>query len=155
MTIAVSAMEPGSWFQDTEIIQGNVLAATVFASGDVVFNDPADDTWKIAAANSTAKQYGVAVQASAATSAVKKISIAVAGQVVVTADGAIGPHNRVKPAPTAGQVVEAVEATDLFNSIVGVYYGKADANMRNGTQIAAAADGDPIIIKLGLGGGGF
>lgn len=158
MTIAVSALVPGDWFQDTEIIQGNVLAATVFAKGDVVFNDTTDDTWKQAGTGATAKVFGVAVEASASTSAAKKIRIAVAGQVVVIADGAIGAHNRVKVSgATAGQVVEALEAgtPDAFNTIVGQYYGNADANMRNGVTIPAAADNDKIIIKLGLGGGGF
>ncbi len=148
-------MVAGEMLEDTVVDQVPVLAATVFAKGDVIFMDAGDDTWKVAAANSTAKKYAVALDASAATAANKKIRAAVGGHTTVIADGAIGPMNRVKPAPTAGQVVEAAEATDLFNSIVGTYVGHSEGNNRDGVTVTAAANDEVIIIELGLNGGRF
>lgn len=152
MVIQTAAMVPGSFHTDAEIIQGNVLAATAFAAGDVVMADPADDTFKQAGAGATLKRWGVAVEASLATSAVKKIRVAVAGHVVTRAQGAIAPHNRVVVGSTAGRVAEAAEATVVANNIVGTYIGKADGNERDGVAVTAAADGDPIWIRLGIGG---
>lgn len=152
MPLTTAAMLPGSFHNDAEIQQMNVLAATTFAAGDVVMVDPADDTAKQAGASATLKRWGVAVEAAVATAAVKKIRVAVAGNVVVRAQGAIAPHNRVIVGTTAGRVAEAAEATVVANNIVGTYIGKADGNERDGVQVTAAADGDPIWVRLGIGG---
>jgi len=155
MVLQTAAMIPGSFHTDAEINQVPVAAADTYAAGDVVFLDPATDTFKAATTGMTLKRFGVAVEASAATAAVKKLRVAVSGHVVVKAQGAIAPSNRVKVGTTTGRVAEAVEATDAATTIVGTYVGKAEGNERDGTTIPAAADGDPIWIKLGLGGGGF
>jgi len=152
LTLTTAAV-PGAFHTDAEIQQVPVLAATTFAAGDVVFLDAVtDDTFKAATTGMTLKRFGVAVEASTTTAAAKKIRIAIAGHVVVRAQGAIAPSNRVKVGTTTGRVAEAVEATDAATTIVGTYVGKADGNERDGVTIPAAADGDPIWIRLGLGG---
>lgn len=151
LTLTTAAV-PGAFHTDAEIQQMNVLAATTFSAGDVVMVDPADDTAKQAGAGATLKRWGVAVEAKAATSGNEKRRVAIAGHVVVRAQGAIAPHNRVVVGSTAGRVAEAAEATVVANNIVGTYVGKGDGNERDGVTVAAAADGDPIWVRLGIGG---
>src|SRR5215208_972088 len=151
LTVTTPAV-PGAFHTDAELTQMNVLAATTFAAGDVVMVDPADDTAKQAGAGATLKRWGIAVEASLATAAVKKIRVAIAGHVITRAQGAIAPHNRVVVGSTAGRVAEAAEATVVANNIVGTYIGKADGNERDGVAVTAAADGDPIWVRLGIGG---
>jgi hypothetical protein len=152
MVLTTAAMQPGSFHNDAEIIQGNVLAATTFAAGDVVMVDPTDNTFKQAGAGATLKRWGIAVEASTATAAAKKIRVAVSGHVVARAQGGIDPHNRVIVGSTAGRVAEATEGTVVANNIVGTYIGKADGNERDGVTVTAAVDGDPVWIRLGIGG---
>lgn len=151
LTLTTPAV-PGSFHTDAEINQFNVLAATTFAAGDVVMVDPADDTLKQAGVSATLKRWAVAVEGKIATAGNEKRRAAVSGHVVVRAQGAIAPHNRVIVGTTAGRVAEAAEATVVANNIVGTYIGKADGNERDGVTVAAAADGDPIWIRLGIGG---
>lgn len=151
MVLTSYAATAGDWFQDAEINQVNKSAVAI-AKGDVIGLVTATDDFTVAAAGATLRRFAVATKAAAAADT--KVEAVVAGHVCVTADGAIGPHNRVKVSgATAGQVVEAAEATDAFNTIVGTYIGKpASGNERDGVTVAAAADNDVIVIRLGIGG---
>ena len=151
MVLTSAAMVPGAYFQDAEINQLNKSAVAI-VMGRVLMNDTADDNFKVATASATAKRFAVSTKDAAAADT--KVEAAVSGHVAILAGGAIGPGNRVKVAATPDKVVEAVEGTDAFNTILGIYVGKSTGNERDGVTITAAADGDPIIVKLGLGGGG-
>ena len=151
MVLSNRAAEAGDFFQDAEINQVQKSAVAI-AKGDVIGLVIATDDFATAATGVTARRFAVAVEAAAAADT--KVRAAVAGHVNVTADGAIGPGNRVcVSGSTAGQVVEFTEASGLFNSIVGTYIGHPlSGNERDGVTQAAAADGEIITIRLGIGG---
>lgn len=151
MVLTTAAMVPGAYFQDAEINQLNKSAVAI-SMGRVLMHDATDDNFKVATASATAKRWAVSTKDSLAADT--KQEAAVSGHVCLLAGGAIAPGNRVKVAATPDKVVEAAEGTDAFNTILGIYVGKATGNERDGVTIGSAADGDPIIVKLGLGGGG-
>jgi len=155
MVTQFAQVQAGDFHVDATLIQGNCLDTTVFAKGDVVFLDPTDDTWKQALTTTTAKRFGVAFDAAASTpGAAKRPRVIVHGHAIVVAGGAIGPHNRVKPGGTNGRVIEFVEATDAFNTVVGTYAGPASnsevpaTERAGGSQILAAATNDKIWVEL-------
>lgn len=149
MVVATYAAVAGDYFQDAEISSVNKSAVAI-TKGDVIGLVVATDDFATAVTASATRRFGVAVQDAAASAT--KVLACVKGKVCVTADGAIAPHNKVKvSAATAGQVIEAVEASDAFNTIVGTYVGKpAGANERDGLVLTAAADGDIIIVDVGM-----
>jgi len=165
MVILTAAAAPGSYHLDAEINQVTkpTGAGTDYAIGTVVFLDPADDTFKPTPADGTARApFGVVVNKVPATTDTL-MDVALSGHVTVTASGAIARHNFVSAGGAIGRVVEyaatgsptaGTAATEALR-IVGRYIGKADGNERDGVAKTAAADGNVVWIKLGLGGGGF
>jgi hypothetical protein len=153
MVITTAVATRGSYHTDAEVnqVEKATGAGTDFAIGLVVALDVADDKFKTAttALNSP---FGVVVNRRPATTATK-MDVTLSGHVIVEADGAIAPGNFVMIAATAGTVTEFT-GTDL-RKLVGRYIGKANGNERDGVTQTAAADGDMIWVKLGLGGGGF
>lgn len=150
MAILQATFKAGSYFQDAVINQVSKSNA-VITKGQVVMLDPADSKWKTAATNATAKRFGVAIEDAAGADPM--IKVCVGGMVGVVADGAIGPHHRVIPAATAGRVAQANEASAAFNTIVGSYVGRPNSSERDGIEFTAAAQGDVVIVELGLSGG--
>jgi|SRR5262245_28844108 len=140
--------QAGDWYQDAKINQVNKSAVAI-AKGDVIGLVVATDDFTTAATGASTRRFAVAVEAAAASDT--KVRAATGGMVNVTADGAIGAGNKVKvSAATAGQVIEAVEGSDAYNTIVGTYIGKpGSGNERDGVTTAAAADNDIIVIDLG------
>lgn len=148
MVLTTAAVVPGAWMQDAVIAQLNKSAVAI-TKGKVLYLDPADDNFKLAPVNGVSTRYAVAVKD--ALAADTKVEACVEGHVFVTADGAIGPHNPVKVSgATAGEVVEGANtAIADVNAIVGHYAGKVNNNERDGLSLAACADGDVILIRVG------
>jgi hypothetical protein len=148
MVLTNRTAEAGDFYHDALINQVQKSSVAI-AKGDVIGLVTATDDFATAAANATARRFAVATEAAA--TGTTKVSAVTQGHVNVKADGAIGPGNRVKAAPTAGQVVEFIEGTDAYNSVVGTYVGHpASGNERDGVTQTAAADDEIIIIRVGL-----
>lgn len=147
MVILTAAAVAGAYMQDAEIAQLNKSAVAI-TKGKVLYLDTADDNFKLAPTSGVSTRYAVCVKDALSTDT--KVEAAVKGHVFVTADGAIGPHNPVKVSgATAGEVIEGANtAVADMNAIVGAYEGKVNNNVRDGLSLAAAADGDVILINL-------
>lgn len=156
MVINTAALEAGQFFQDTDIIQGEVTNTDVFAKGNLLYHDPATSTWKVTPASAVRGDFGVALEAATSTTANKKIRIAVGGRATVIADGAIEFGDPVtNSATTAGQVVVFVAAasTTDIDKVVGWFSGYETGSDKDGLIPADAANDSVIIITLrGRGG---
>lgn len=148
MVLTTAAVVPGAWMQDAVIAQLNKSAVAI-TKGKVLYLDPADENFKLAPTGGTSTRYAVAVKD--ALAADTKVEACVEGHVFVTADGAIPPHAAVKvSAATAGEVQEGVITLDADqNAVCGHYAGKVNNNERDGLSLAAAADGDVILMRIG------
>lgn len=164
MVITAAVATKGSYHTDVEVnqVQKSTGAGTDWVVGTVVAHDPTDDNFK-QATSAMFSPFGVIVNRRPTTTATK-MDVGLSGHFIVEADGAIAPGNFVSvSAGTAGTVIEyaatgsptATTAGTEVRRIVGRYIGKANGNERDGVTITAAADGDMIWVKLGLGAGGF
>lgn len=158
MVINTAAMTAGEPLQDAKIEQHVVAAADTFVKGNLVYFDPATDTWKVTPTTAVSGDFGVAMEDAVAGAAAKKVRIQTAGRVTVLAAGAIKFGNKVANLTTAGRVVEFVpagDATDVVDRHAGWYSGKEQGSDRDGVTVTDAANNDVIIITLRGRGGAY